>query len=147
MNKLSASIIRTKLFVFALAIAALASASQAFAQGTDVKVKVPFAFESGSHHFPADTYMIRFESSHIMLIQGKSTSGFVMTVPAQSVEAADTGKVVFQRYRDRYFLRQVWFAGTTAGDECIKTKEEAQVQIAQEKAKVPNVQLTLNASH
>ena len=72
MNKLSVSIIRTKLFVFALAIATLASASEAFAQGTDVKVKVPFAFESGSQHFPADTYTIRFESTHVMLMQGNN---------------------------------------------------------------------------
>jgi hypothetical protein len=147
MNELAVSIIRTKLFVCVLAIAALASTSQAFAQGTDVKVKVPFAFESGSQHFPADTYIIRFESTHIMLIQGKSTSGFVMTLPTESVKAADTGKVVFQRYGDRYFLRQVWVAGATTGDECVKSREEARVEIAQEKARVPNVQLTLNTSH
>jgi hypothetical protein len=147
MNKLSVSIIRTKLFVFALAIATLASASEAFAQGTDVKVKVPFAFESGSQHFPADTYTIRFESTHVMLMQGKSASGFIMTLPTESAKAADTGKVVFQRYGDRYFLRQVWVAGATTGDECPKSREEAQVQIAQEQAKAPSVQLTLNTSH
>jgi hypothetical protein len=147
MNKLPVSIIRTKLFVCALAIAALASASQAFAQGADLKVKVPFAFESGSQHFPAATYTIRFESSHVMLVQGSSTRGFVMTLPTESVKAAGTGRVVFERYGDRYFLRQVWAPEATTGDECMKSRQEARAQIAQEKAKVPNVQLTLNTSH
>jgi hypothetical protein len=146
MNKLSVSI-RTKLFVCAFAVAALVFASQAFAQGTDVKVNVPFAFETGSQHFPAGTYMIRFESNHVMLLQGPSTSGLLMTISAETLNPAKTGKVVFQRYGDRYFLRQVWVAGSTIGSECVKSREEKQVQIALQKANATNVQLTLNASH
>jgi hypothetical protein len=146
MNKLFVSI-RTKLFVCAFAAVALASASQAFAQGTELKVKVPFAFESGSQHYPADTYTIHFESSHILLLQGHSIGGFVMTSSAESMKPAETGKVVFQRYGDRYYLRQVWTAGSTTGNECVKTREEKQAQIAMQKANVPNVQLTLNTSH
>jgi hypothetical protein len=125
----------------------MVSASQAFAQETEVKVKVPFAFESGSQHYPADTYVIRFESGHLLLLQGHSISGFVMTSSTESPKTVEIGKVVFQRYGDRYYLRQVWAAGTTIGSECVKTREEKQAQIAMQKNTAPNVQLTLNASH
>ena len=145
MNKLSISI-RMKLFAFAFAVAALASTSHAFAQEPE-KVNVPFAFQSGSQHYPAGAYMIRFESSHIILLQGRSTSGFIVTTSTESVKPAETGKVVFQRYGDRYFLRQVWIAGNTIGNECVKSREEKQAQIALQKANATDVQLSLNTSH
>jgi hypothetical protein len=145
MNKLFVSI-STKLFVCAFTVVALASASRTLAQ-EPVKVKVPFAFETGSKHYPPDTYLIRFDSNHVMELQGHSISGFIMTISAESRTPADTGKVVFQRYGGRYYLRQVWTAGSTVGSECAKSREEKQAQIAAQKTNTPNVQLSLNASH
>jgi hypothetical protein len=47
--------------------------------------------------------------------------------------AADHGYLVFDRYGDKYFLRQIWTAGNTAGLECPKTRVERETQEANNK--------------
>jgi hypothetical protein len=132
------------------AIGALASASHAVAQQTAAMVNVPFDFQSGSRHFPAGTYRIDLQLGHIMLLRGTASnaSGFAMTYPEQRLKAPETGKVVFQRYGDHAYIREVWIAGETTGYRCPTSREEKhdqKLQIAMNSKAPSNAEVALNA--
>ena len=143
MNAKSTSKLRTYLLACALGAVAMVSTSDGFAQGKEMRVNVPFAFHSGSQSMPAGVYKVTIESQHLILLRGDSKSGFVGTNPVTGKPAA-TGKLVFQRYGNQYFLREVWTAQRDTGQKCVKTKLERETEIAQSKAAQPGAELALN---
>jgi hypothetical protein len=143
MNAKSTSKLRTYLLACTLGAAAMVSASQAFAQSKEMRVNVPFAFHNGSQRMPAGVYRVTIESSHLILLRGSSKSGYVNTNPEIGKPAAK-GKLVFQRYGDQYFLREVWAAESETGEKCTKSKLERETEIAQNKAAQPGAELALN---
>jgi hypothetical protein len=142
MNAQSTSKLRTYLLACTLGAVAMVSASHGFAQGNEMRVNVPFAFHNGSQHLPAGVYRVKIESTHLILLQGASKSGFVNTNP-EIGRPATKGKLVFQRYGDQYFLREVWSAQNATGQKCVKSKLEREVEIAQSKAAQPGTELAL----
>jgi hypothetical protein len=150
MTNVFASKLHSSLLLGVLSLGAFASASHAVAQGTAVKVTVPFAFQNGSQHLPAGTYRIDLNSEHMIVLRGTAphASGIAMTLPDQRSKALATGKVVFQRYGDHLYIREVWIAGSTEGRECVKSREEKrdkQLQIAQNATPSSAIELALNA--
>jgi hypothetical protein len=151
MKNVSISKLHSSLLMGVLAIGALASASHAVAQGTAVKVDVPFAFQNGSQHLPAGTYRIDLNSEHLMILRGATpdAAGFAMTNPEQRSSSIDKGKVVFHRYGGHYYLRAVWIPGSEIGRKCVMSsaeKREKQLQFAQNSTMPSNVEVALNAS-
>jgi hypothetical protein len=151
MKNTSISKLHSSLLMSVLAIGALASASHAVAQGTTVKVDVPFAFQNGSQHLPAGTYRIDLDSEHLMILHGANPNeaGVAMTNPEQRSSSIDKGKVVFHRYGDHYYLRAVWIPGSDIGRKCVMSsaeKREKQLQFAQNSTTPSNVEIALNAS-
>ncbi len=130
MITLSVSKVRAGLSAAVLMISSFASASYAHAQGREIKVNVPFAFENGSQHLPAGIYTIQMENEHVLLIRGAKASGLSMTNPQETLHAPQTSKVVFRKYGDQYFLREVWTAESTRHAQCTKSKAEKRLQIA-----------------
>ena len=128
MKLVSISKFRTALL--ACTLAAMASTSYAFAQGQTMQVNVPFAFHNGSQHLPAGTYRVEIQSSYVLLLRGQSRSGFVMTNPAIASTAPATGKVIFTRYGDQYYLSEVWPQGSETGQRCVKSRQEKEAQLA-----------------
>jgi len=143
MNAKSTSKLRTYLLACALGAIAMVSTSDGFAQGKEMRVNVPFAFHNGSQSMPAGVYKVIIESPFLILLRGDSKSGFVGTNPVTGKPAA-TGKLVFQRYGNQYFLREVWTAQSDTGQKCVKTKLERETEIAQSKAAQPGAELALN---
>jgi hypothetical protein len=143
MNAKSICKLRTYLLACTLGTVAMVSASHGFAQSNEMRVNVPFAFQSGSQRMPAGVYRVTIESQHLILLRGDSTSGFVHTNP-QIGKPAAKGKLVFQRYGNQYFLREVWASQSDTGQKCVKTKLEREVEIAQSKAAQPGAELALN---
>jgi hypothetical protein len=143
MNAKSTLKLRTYLLACTLGTVAMVSASQAFAQNDEMRVNVPFAFHNGSQRMPAGVYKVKIESAHLILLQGSSKSGYVNTNPEVGRPSAK-GKLIFQRYGDQYFLREVWAAGSETGEKCTKSKLEREAQIAQNKAAQPGAELALN---
>jgi hypothetical protein len=151
MTNISVSKLHSSLLIGVLAIGALASASHAVAQGTAVKVDVPFAFQNGSQHLPAGTYRIDLDSEHLMILRGTTpdAAGVAMTNPEQRSSSIDSGKVVFHRYGDHYYLRAVWIPGSEIGRKCVMStaeKREKQLQFARNSTTPSNVEIALNAS-
>jgi hypothetical protein len=150
MTNIFVSKLQRSLLAGIFAVGALASASHAVAQVTAVVVKVPFDFQNGSGHFPAGTYRIDLQPGHIMLLRNtvSSASAFAMAYPEQQSKASKTGKVVFQRYGDHAYIREVWIAGETTGYRCPTSREEEhdqKLQIAKSSNAPSNAEVALNA--
>jgi hypothetical protein len=108
-----------------------------------MQVNVPFAFHNGSQRLPAGVYRVKMQSAHVILLRGDSKSGFVVT-NSEIGKPSEKGKLIFQRYGDQYFLREVWAANSETGQKCPKSKLEREVEIAQSKTAQPGAELAIN---
>jgi hypothetical protein len=130
-------------FAAVLAVVSFAPASQAQHQAGGGTVNVPFAFETGYHHFEPGTYTISMETPHIVLIKGASGSGFVMMRLDGDRQPATKSKVVFRKSGDRYFLGEIWIAEKSGHLDVIKSKAEHELQVAGQKSAPAGVELAL----
>lgn len=114
------------------AFAFVLTATVAKAQSTDTITKVPFTFNVGASVMPPGTYRVSQLGGHtdVFMISGFRHSAILMSQP-EGRTADDSPRLVFHRYGDRYFLREVRMAGD-AGFSLPMTREEraAQEQIA-----------------
>jgi hypothetical protein len=89
------------------------------------KVNIPFAFQMGTQTLPAGMYQIDRDSGHLVLLRGPGkAAGFVNMHDAIRFRPAAQGTIVFDRYGDKYYLHQIWTAGSTNGLECSKSRAE-----------------------
>jgi hypothetical protein len=141
------SILNSSLVVCALTIGTLASTQSASAQSTPLaEVTIPFAFQTSTQTLPAGTYRIDRESPYLVRLQGSSNAGgFVMMHVAIKSHAADHGSLVFDRYGDKYFLRQIWTAGETDGLECPKSRAEKESLEARNNQAPSSTELAFNS--
>ena len=132
MNTLLGSFFRAVLASSVLAVAALVPASYARGQSPTLRVNIPFNFENGSQHLPAGNYSISSGSSHMTQLRSTKGGGFIMTLRETSSKAnpSSTGKVIFNKYGNRYFLHQIWEPGETSHLECVQSRAEKHVQLA-----------------
>jgi hypothetical protein len=121
---------RASLIAAFLAVAPLSPALHAQRQQMQVKVNVPFAFESGARHYTAGVYTVRMENQHTMVIQGSSESGLAMAQVADDSQPAKKGKAVFQRHGNQYFLSEIWVAGKSEHLYFPGSKADSKLQIA-----------------
>jgi hypothetical protein len=66
---------------------------------------------------------------------------FVLTNSVESRKNSETGKLVFTRYEDTYFLSTVWTPGYAQGREIPKSKSER--ELAHEKPTAAMVRVAL----
>jgi hypothetical protein len=149
MTNIFGSKLQRSLLAGVFAIGALASASHAVAQEA-VMVNVPFDFQNGSGHFPAGTYRIDLQPGHTMQLRATTSnvSAISMAYPEERLKAPETGKVVFQKYGDHVYIREVWIAGETTGYRCPTSREEEhdqKLQIAKNSKAPSNVEVALTA--
>ena len=115
--------------------------------GHTMSVNVPFSFELGNKHFAPGVYTISAPMSGVVELSNRSTGGLVMTRGEESNRPTTESKVVFDRYGDHYFLRQIWFnAQETAYLECPESKSEKQTkrsELASNSKKPTNVELAM----
>jgi hypothetical protein len=123
--------LRSLLAAAVLATVVFASSGRAQNASAQVRVRIPFAFESGDAHLPAGTYTIMVQPSHyVLLVHGYPKSAFAMAQPEDERHMTDQGKVIFRRHGSRYFLRDVWVSGTSTHYQCIQTRAERQLVVA-----------------
>jgi hypothetical protein len=129
----------------ALTAIATVSTTIASAQSQVVQAKIPFAFHYGSQRMPAGMYQLEIQSSgHVILLRGRSASGFLLANPETTTSAAGTGKLVFNRYGDQYFLSEIWPKGSATGERCVKTRQEKETELAQNAASPLTHEVALN---
>ncbi len=93
--------------------------------GLFIRVNVPFEFRVGNELMPAGQYRVaHYNARDVLLIQGVDSSAvaLVHSIPTGK-ETRDAAKLIFTRYGEAYFLRQVWIPGTNA-NELFQSKVE-----------------------
>jgi hypothetical protein len=114
---------------------------------TTLVVNIPFAFQTDKQILPAGMYHIERESDSIVLLHGPgNAAGLVMMYGTSKTHPPDHGTIVFDRYGDQYFLRQVWTAENPNGLECAKSHAEKAALIAQNNQAPTTVELAVNTA-
>jgi hypothetical protein len=116
-----------------LALAFLATTQVARAQEA-VLANIPFAFTAGEMTLPAGEYRVQklTNDSSPLLIRSTDGNGasIVMTFAAPANAPQAKSKLVFHCYGNRYFLTQVWTAGSARGRELPKSAKEKEQALA-----------------
>lgn len=96
-----------------VAAAIIASAAAASAQTTDSTSHVPFAFTVGNKTLPRDVYRISRLPGHMDVVQIRGLRGgvIVMSQPEGPDRQDPSPRLVFHRYGDSYFLREIRMPG------------------------------------
>jgi hypothetical protein len=143
MSTLSMLKFRASIFAAALAIAPFSPVSRAQDVGMLAQVNVPFAFETASQHFTAGVYTIRMENEHTLLIRGNSDSGLAMAWVDDNAQPAKTGKALFRKYGDQYFLSEISITGKSRRVHFRPSKAESEMLIAGSKTTPTGVEIAL----
>jgi hypothetical protein len=106
-------------------IAALvAGASQA----ENYYAEVPFDFQVGNKTAQAGQYVVDPSANPAFVaIKSPEEVFLVMTTIGNSLDYAGTGKLVFHRYGNRYFLAEVWSRGGDAVRKLPVTPQEREL--------------------
>jgi hypothetical protein len=126
--------IRAAVVVASLAVSFGSAALYAQSQTMRISVNIPFAFEVGSNHFAPGTYFLGDPQEHFLSVRGPSGTALAMNWREASLSPATESKVVFYRYGDRYFLREVWTKGSADHLLCPESKAEHRVRKIQQAA-------------
>lgn len=123
---------KRRLFVMAgLLVFASMVATQVAQADQPMLVNIPFAFTAGNVTLPAGEYRVEklHGSSAVVLIRcsDRSASAMVLSNAAQAKETPTQSKLIFKRYDNRYFLSQVWSAGSPSGRELLKSQAEEEI--------------------
>ena len=140
-------ILRTIFVAASLAVGCISLPAHAQNPSHALSVNVPFGFELGSKHMAPGTYTVSEPLQNIILIRGGSDGALIVAHAGQSIKLTKTSKIVFDRYGDRYFLRQVWFSPEdNTYVECSESKAEKLAKrsdLASVNKKASNVELAL----
>ena len=96
------------------------------------KVEIPFDFSVGDTTLPAGTYSItRVLSDKSVLRLSSEDRGEEVNILTHSVQASEfpkTGKLIFNRYGETYFLSQIWESDATQGRQLSKSRTERSIE-------------------
>jgi hypothetical protein len=113
----------------------LGGAAALSAQATDniTITRVPFEFSVGTTSLPRDTYRVSRMTGHndAVMIRSLRHGTVVLSQPGSPKATNEKPRLVFNRYGDRYFLREIWL-GDNVGYRLPKTRleREASEQVA-----------------
>jgi hypothetical protein len=129
---------KTMMMLMMLGLLVVAGRGSAQAQiSRRIEVDIPFKFTVGDTTLPAGKYYVKqpgdmeLQALEITSADGK-VSVFALVENAQGDKTPSKSELVFDRYGDRDFLRQVWESGHQFGAEL--PKSHAEKKIAQKMA-------------
>lgn len=110
-----------------LSFASVIFSVSAFAQSGSMSVEIPFNFHVGNEKMSAGTYQVRRISSNSFLFQNEDGNAKILAQTPLTLEAEKSGvseKLVFNRYDNKYFLRQIFVASGGTGRALYESKTE-----------------------
>jgi len=119
--------IKTLSMLMLLAVVALATTAVSAQTSRRVVANVPFSFIVGDKELPAGTYWIQPTTIGSGILRIAGTENLKSTVRLTSSlhrNNTGTGKLVFHRYQDQYFLSEVWSTGESDGRQLMKSGRE-----------------------
>ena len=102
----------------------------AYAKTVNMKVNVPFNFVVGGATMPSGEYTVQgLGLGNAISIRrlDQTAASLTLAIRCESSKTPEQSKLVFHRYGDRYFLAQIWMAGSNSGHELPKSRREAEV--------------------
>jgi hypothetical protein len=90
----------------------LQGASSVSADSLRMRIRIPFEFTAGKATLPPGTYFLnRVDGSEGMfLLRGPTRGLYLVSHRAKSGHTTNGSCLVFNRYGDRHFLRELWFS-------------------------------------
>jgi hypothetical protein len=122
MNPKASKHLRTLGVIAAVALLAVS------VDAADIKCKVPFAFTVNQSTLPPGDYTISTTGGGVLFLRGDTRGAVVLTNGLESWKESNP-KMVFYRYGDRYFLRELWTGGG-AGRELPRLRVERDLKAA-----------------
>ena len=121
--------------------AALGMSATACAQTTQLKVAVPFEFIAGDTVLPAGNYDVEsidpWGGKALSIHNVTSNAGaLLLSNSCQLAKTSDSNKLVFYRYGQRYFLAEIWTAGTNIGRKMSLDQRQRELARNQQKSEV-----------
>jgi hypothetical protein len=116
-----------------LGLLLVTSALSVHAQSERTKAtKISFSFIVGQKTLPPGEYTVepnRKDSDNIWLVQSRDghVSALFTTMTVRASETQESGKLVFHKYGDQYFLSQIWRAGENGGRELRMAHKEREL--------------------
>jgi hypothetical protein len=94
-----------------------------------LRVRIPFPFVVAGRTLPPGRYELStLGEQTVRVASAHNRSAFVMTSRVDARGPGGSGKLVFHRYRDMYFLAQVWRAGSSQGKQVFKSPVEEDLE-------------------
>lgn len=112
-------------------------AGSAIGQTIRVHADVPFDFVVGNKTLPAGMYDVKTISDRDntqLLVQAQDghASMLALSNSAENFKPADKTKLVFKKYRNQYFLAEIWTAGSIRGHRLPKSNREKELELGQD---------------
>ena len=106
-----------------------AAAAVAQKNAAVLKADIPFPFVVANHTLLAGHYAVSTPGEHTIRIATSHKQGaFVLTSKVDGRVRDRSGKVVFYRYQNRYFLAQVWGPAYGTGRQLHKSHAEEELE-------------------
>ena len=99
----------------AVVVGLVLTAATAVGQSS-VRVDIPFPFIVTGRTLPAGQYVLSLSGQFMRITNSNKETTFVLTSDMSNLSPGSSGKLVFHRYDDTYFLVQVLSADGTGGD-------------------------------
>jgi hypothetical protein len=134
-----------RITALAFLTAALISMGSARALAQELRFKIPFDFIVQNQVLPAGTYEVSNMTQRAILIRtwdGRFHA--ITTTVADDKESYGVGKVIFAKYGNQYFLREVLCSDVSMNVELPKSTREKQARI--QEAQLPHSE-TVAALH
>jgi hypothetical protein len=119
----------------AVGLFVLLGGSTASAQSGALLSHIPFAFTVGTTTMEAGTYAVSLDgvTRTTLTVRNSNQRVIALSTGGRSDASDKPTRLVFHRYGQRYFLREVWFAGNRA--ETLPERDEESILI-QEKWRI-----------
>jgi len=130
--------LRIVFFAFAVLLIGASALSAAEPPGLAVTATIPFEFRVGSSTMPAGQYSIQhaYPRGAVLFrqLRGDAIAGVLSNSTGKEIEGS-RGKLVFRRYGDSYFLRQVWIPGRVGAEFAPSKAEVEQARLVKQSGK------------
>lgn len=94
------------------------------------KVEIPFDFSIRDKTLPAGVYRVEriFQDAVLIRSEDGQEACVSLTMPVRGKDSPETGRLLFHRYDEVYFLFQVWEPGSDYGRQVFKSRAERSVE-------------------
>ena len=93
------------------------------------KAPIPFSFVIAGRTLPPGRYVLStLGEQTVRVASSQNQSAFAMTSRVDALSPAASGKLVFHRYQNIYFLAQIWHAGSSQGKQVFKSPGEEDLE-------------------